>query len=59
MGKILTRIMLALASALLLLGGLAHAAAFKKASKVVEAANMPTFYDGSFKGLWLIDAVTW
>jgi hypothetical protein len=56
MGKLLPRLLLAVASLLLLLGGLAHAAAFKKASNAVEAANMTPFYNGSFKGLWLIDA---
>ena len=50
--------MLALVSVLLLLGGLAHAAAFKKASNAVEASSMTPFYSNSFKGLWLIDAAT-
>ncbi len=54
----LPRILLAVSSALLLLGSLAHARAFKKAVAAVSASNLPHFYGQALQGLWLIDSAT-
>ncbi len=40
------------------LGGPLHAAAFNKAAAILAAANLPPFYTGSLKGLWLADSAT-
>ena len=58
MGNYLPRILLALSALILMVGGLMHAAAFKKMLSAVDASNLPTFYANSLKGLWLIDAAT-
>lgn len=58
MVKPFPRVLLAISAALLFLGGLLHAVAFKSASAVLSGASMPTFYSGSFKALWLIDSAT-
>ena len=54
----LSRLLLAVSSLILLVGGLMHAAAFGKAVSTVDASNLPAFYANAFKGLWLIDAAT-
>ena len=53
-----SRILLALSAVIMVLGGPLHAAAFKKAAAVLAASNIPAFYCGSFKGLWLADSAT-
>src|SRR5229473_2446325 len=58
MGNYLPRTLLALSALILVLGGLMHAAAFKKMLAAVDASNLPAFYANSLKGLWLIDAAT-
>ena len=58
MVKPFARVLLLVAAALLLIGGVLHAAAFGGAVSVLSAVSMPPFYSGSFKGLWLIDSAT-
>lgn len=52
------RLLLAFASLLSATGGALHAAAFKKAQLVITASDLPRFYGGSSKGLWLADSAT-
>jgi len=52
------KFLLAFASALSAAGGALHAAAFGKALTVIGASNLPRFYGGSSKGLWLADSAT-
>jgi hypothetical protein len=52
------RLLLAVSAALLLVGGMVHALAFKKAVSAVAASNLPTFYANALQGLWLIDSAT-
>jgi len=52
------RVLLALASLLSAFGGAIHAAAFPRASAAVASSNLPSFFGGSLKGLWLGDAAT-
>ena len=52
------RLVLALCSLLLALGGLAHAAAFRGAAAAIRAANLPSVYANDFKTLWLADSAT-
>jgi len=54
----ISRFLLVLAAALLLIGAVVHAAAFHKALPIVDASGLPHFYGGSFKGLWLADSAT-
>lgn len=35
-----------------------HAAAFRKALVAIDGSNLPNFYGGSSKGLWLADSTT-
>ena len=58
MVKLFARVLLLVAAALLLIGGVLHAAAFGGAVSVLSGVSMPPFYSGSFKGLWLIDSAT-
>ena len=58
MANTLPRILLALSSLILLVGGLMHAAAYNKTLSVVAASNLPSFYASSLKALWLIDSAT-
>lgn len=39
-------------------GGVMHAAAFRKAVTAFAGSNLPHFYAGSSKGLWLADSAT-
>lgn len=52
------RWLLACSSMLSALGGAIHAAAFSKALAAIDASNLPRFYGGSSKGLWLADSAT-
>ncbi len=52
------RLLLGGSSLILALGGPAHASAFNKAAVLLAAANLPPFYAGSFKALWLADSST-
>ena len=52
------RFLLAFSSILLLVGGIAHAAAFNRALAVIAASNLPPFIGNSFKALWLADSAT-
>ncbi len=52
------RLLFGSASLLSALGGLAHAAAYGKAATFVAASNLPRFYAGCCKGLWLADSTT-
>ncbi len=52
------RVLLGLASLLSAAGGALHAAAFRKALTAIAASNLPRFYGGSSKGLWLSDSAT-
>jgi len=52
------RFLLAFSSFLSALGGAIHAAAFGKAQTVFGSSNLPHFYAGSSKALWLSDSAT-
>ena len=52
------RILLALSALLSAVGGAIHAAAFRKALAALDASDIPKFYAGSSKGLWLADSAT-
>ena len=52
------RFLLGSAALLSALGGAIHAAAFRKATIALGASNLPGFYAGSAKGLWLSDSAT-
>lgn len=52
------RILLASASVLQLLGGIAHSLAFPKASAALGTVRLPSFFSNSFKALWLADSAT-
>jgi len=52
------RFLLALSSLLLVVGGLVHAAAFRRALPVISASDLPPFFGNSFKALWLADSAT-
>ncbi len=52
------RLLLAVSSLLSAVGGAMHAIAFRKALTAVDASNLPRFYGGSSKGLWLADSAT-
>lgn len=52
------RFFLAVAALLSAAGGAIHAAAFAKARTALTASNLPHFYLGSSKALWLSDSAT-
>ena len=52
------RFFLGAASLLSALGGVMHAAAFRKALTAINTSNLPVFYAGSSKSLWLADSAT-
>lgn len=59
MKAMIPRILLALCSFVLALGGVAHAAAFGKATKAIAgAANLSAFFGNDFRTLWLADSAT-
>lgn len=53
-----SRFFLAVAALLSAAGGAIHAAAFVKARTALTASNLPHFYLGSSKALWLSDSAT-
>jgi hypothetical protein len=56
MHRNISRFLLAFSSLLSALGGAIHAAAFGKALPIISASNLPRFYGGSSKALWLEDS---
>jgi hypothetical protein len=58
MNNRLPRLLLALASAILLLGSFMHTSAFKKTVAAVAISNLPPFFGNALKALWLIDSIT-
>lgn len=54
----LPRLLFTFSAIVLLVGGLMHAAAFRKAVSAVSASDLPPFFGNSLKGLWLIEAAT-
>jgi hypothetical protein len=58
MGLRTPRLLLAIAALLSAVGGAMHAAAFRKALMAIASSNLPRFYGGSSKGLWLADSAT-
>jgi len=52
------RFLLAISSLLSAAGGAVHAAAFRRALAAIAASDLPRFYAGSSKGLWLADSAT-
>ena len=52
------RFLLALSSVISALGCAMHAAAFPKAQVAIDRTNLPHFYAGSSKALWLADSAT-
>jgi hypothetical protein len=58
MTKALPRYLLAGSATLLLIGGIVHALALKKAMSAIASSNLQDFYAGALKSLWLIDSAT-
>ena len=56
MNNLLSRLLLAASSAILLFGGAVHTLAFKKAVAAVAASNLAPFFGKALKALWLIDS---
>ena len=56
--KLTSRFLLALSSLLSAAGGAIHAAAFRTALTAINASDLPHFYAGSSKALWLGDSTT-
>ena len=56
MTNLLSRLLLAASSAILLFGGAVHTLAFKKAVAAVAASNLAPFFGKALKALWLIDS---
>jgi hypothetical protein len=56
MTNLLSRLLLAASSAILLFGGAVHTLAFKKAVAAVAASNLAPFLGNALKALWLIDS---
>jgi hypothetical protein len=56
MTNLLSRLLLAASSAILLFGGAVHTLAFKKAVAAVAASNLAPFFGNALKALWLIDS---
>ena len=54
----LSRCLLWIAAALLLLGAFLHTSAFPRVRSAVASSNLPSFFGQSLKGLWLIDSMT-
>ena len=52
------RLLLAFSSLCLVAGGAVHALAFPKAAIVADRSNLPAFFSGALKGLWLCDSIT-
>lgn len=52
------RLLLAFAALCLAAGSAAHAVAFPKAAPVIDGSNLPAFFAGAFKGLWLSDSAS-
>jgi hypothetical protein len=52
------RLLLLIATALLIAGAAVHAAAFRKLVPVVNASGLPPFHANSYKALWLADSTT-
>jgi hypothetical protein len=58
MGTVTARLLLALSALLSIASGAIHAAAFRKALAAIDGSDLPRFYAGSSKGLWLADSAT-
>jgi hypothetical protein len=56
MTNLLSRLLLAASSAILLFGGAVHTLAFKKAVAAIAASNLAPFFGKALKALWLIDS---
>src|SRR5579872_2260252 len=54
----IARVLLVFASLLLVLGGVAHTAAFPKPIAALAASNLPALFVNAFKALWLMDSST-
>ena len=54
----MTRVLLALASFLAVVGGLLHAGAFRTALEAFASSNLQAFFANSSKALWLGDSST-
>lgn len=50
------RVLLAASSFILAATGVVHAVAFRRALSAVASSDLPPFFSGSFKSLWLIDS---
>ena len=55
---VISRLLLTLAAAIFLLGALMHAIAFTKASSLLGASTLKTFFSGELRALWLADSTT-
>ena len=53
-----SRILLGIASLIMLVGGVVHARAFVRFDAALAATSLPSFYASSARGLWLIDSST-
>jgi hypothetical protein len=56
MNNLLSRLLLAASSAILLFGGAVHTLAFKKAVAAIATSNLAPFFGKTLKALWLIDS---
>ena len=52
------RFLLAFSSLLMTMGGASHAAAFNRTLAAVATSDLPPFYGGSLRLLWLADSAT-
>ncbi len=53
-----SRLLIAFSALCLLAGSAVHGLAFPKASDTVAQSNLPPFFVGALKGLWLSDSAT-
>jgi hypothetical protein len=58
MTKHAPRFLLAFAALMMAAGAVIHTAAFGRAARVIASANLPPFFAGSFRALWLADSTT-
>ncbi len=58
MHRIFPRLLLALAAAILAVGGFIHGASFPKAQAALAGTNLPAHFIAAFKMLWLADSTS-
>ena len=53
-----TTVLLGFVAVCLAAGGVLHGLAFLKAAQVIDRSNLPAFFAGTFKGLWLSESAS-